>query len=101
MTDPTRLIDEAGGDELTGSLLQLARSEGPSADGRRKIMAALAAASVASLATQGAQAASTTSKGLTVAKWGALAVAAVAIPAALMLRTSDDATPVHAVPSSL
>ncbi|HVY26609.1 MAG TPA: hypothetical protein VHB79_08640 [Polyangiaceae bacterium] len=101
MTDPTRLIDETGGDELEGSLLQLARNEGPSAEGRRKILAAIAAASATSLATQGAKAASSTSKGLTVAKWGALAVAAIAIPAALLLRSSDDVAPAKAVPSTL
>lgn len=101
MTDPTRLIDETGGDELEGSLLQLARNEGPSAEGRRKILAAIAAASATTAATQGAKAASSTGKGLTVAKWGVLAVAAVAIPAALLLRSSDDATPAKAVPSTL
>jgi hypothetical protein len=101
MTDPTRLIDETGGDELEGSLLQLARNEGPSAEGRRKILAAIAAASATSLATQGAKAASSTGKGLTVAKWGVLAVAALAIPAALLLRSSDDAAPAKAVPSTL
>lgn len=101
MTDPTRLIDEAGGDALTGSLLQLARQEGPSADGRRKILAAIAGASVTSLAAHSAKAASATSKGLTVAKWGALAVAAVAIPAALMLRSSDEGAPAQSVPSAL
>ncbi len=99
MTDPTRLIEEAGGDELEGSLLQLARSEGPSADGRRKILAAIAAASVASLTTQ--PAAATTGRGMTAAKWGVLAVAAVAIPAAILLRNSDDPTPLRAVPSAL
>ena len=102
MTDPTRLIEEAGGDALEGSLLQLARSEGPSTDGRRKILAAIAAASATSLATQPAQAASTSGKGMTVAKWGALAVAAVAIPAAVLLRSGDDApTPVKVAPSAL
>jgi hypothetical protein len=99
MIDPTRLIEEAGGDELEGSLLQLARTEGPSADGRRKILAALAAASAASLTTQ--QAAATTGRGMTAAKWGVLAVAAVAIPAAILLRNSDDPTPLKAVPSAL
>lgn len=103
MTDPTRLIDETGGDALEGSLLQLARSEGPSSEGRRKILAGIAAASAASLATQQAQAASTAGKGLTVAKWGALAVAVVAIPAAiLLLRGGDDAhAPQNPAPSAL
>jgi hypothetical protein len=91
MTDPTRLIEEAGGDALESSLLQLARSEGPSTDGRRKILAAIAAASAASMATQQVQAASAAGKGMTVAKWGVLAVAAVAIPAAILLRGGDDA----------
>lgn len=103
MTDPTRLMEEAGGDDLELSLLQLARSEGPSMDGRRKILAGIAAASAASLATQQAQAATTTAgKGLTVAKWGVLAVAAVAIPAAILLRGQDDASaPLKPAPSAL
>jgi hypothetical protein len=102
MIDPTRLIDEAGGDELEGSLLKLARNEGPSSDGRRKILAAIAAAGATSAATQQAQAASTTGKGLTAVKWGVLAVAAVAIPAAILLRGSDDgSTPLKSAPSAL
>ena len=100
MTDPTRLIDEAGGDELEGSLLQLARSEGPSAEGRRKILAGIAAAGATSLAAHQAKA-STAGKAITVAKWGVLAVAAIAIPAAILLRNGDDVTPVKAVPSTL
>ncbi|HEX2875912.1 MAG TPA: hypothetical protein VHP33_31895 [Polyangiaceae bacterium] len=104
MTDPTpmRLMDEAGGDDLELSLLQLARSEGPSMDGRRKILAGIAAASAASLTSQQAQAASTAGKGLTAAKWGVLAVAAVAIPAAILLRGGDDASaPLKPAPSAL
>jgi len=93
MIDPTRLIEEAGGDPLESSLLQLARNEGPSTDGRRKILAAIAAAGTASLATQQAQAASTASKGMTVAKWGILAVAAVAIPTAIFLLRGADESP--------
>jgi len=94
------LIDEAGGDALEGSLLQLARSEGPSSDGRRKILAGIAAASAASLATQQAQAASTAGKGLTVVKWGALAVAAVAIPAAILLLRGGHASPAPQAPAA-
>jgi hypothetical protein len=100
MTDPTRLIDEAGGDELEGSLLQLARTEGPSAEGRRKILAGIAAAGATSLATSSAKA-SAASKTMTIAKWGVLAVAAVAIPAVILLRNGDDTTAVKAVPSTL
>ncbi len=101
MTDPTRLIEEAGSDELQGSLLRLARGEGPSAEGRRKILAAVAAASAASLATQTAHASGTAGKGLTMAKWGALAVAAVAIPAAVLLQSGEDSALPKAAPSSL
>jgi hypothetical protein len=101
MTDLTRLIDEAGGDALESSLLQLARHDGPSAEGRRKILAGIAAAGATSLATHSAKAASGSAKALTVAKWGALAVAAVAIPAALLLRSTDDGAHVKAVPSTL
>jgi hypothetical protein len=100
MIDPTRLTDEQGGDELESSLLQLARSEGPSADGRRKILAAIAAASATSLATQNAQAASTAGKGMTVAKWGVVAVLALAVPAVLLLRSGQDAR-LKPVPSAL
>ncbi len=99
MIDPTRLIEETGGDELESSLLQLARHEGPSADGRRKILAAIAAASATSLTTQ--QAAASTGKGMTAAKWGVLAVAVVVIPAAILLRNADEPTTLKAVPSAL
>lgn len=101
MTDPTRLIEEAGGDELEGSLLRLARDEGPSADGRRKILAAIAAGSAASLATQTAHATGTAGKGMTVAKWGALAVAAVAIPAAVLLSSGGEGAAPQGPSSSL
>lgn len=101
MTDPTRLIDEAGGDALESSLLQLARHDGPSAEGRRKILAGIAAAGVTSLAASSAKAATSSAKAVTIAKWSALAVAAVAIPAALLLRSTDDGAHVKAVPSTL
>ena len=100
MIDPTRLTDEQGGDELESSLLQLARNEGPSTEGRRKILAAIAAASATSLATQNAQAASTAGKGMTVAKWGVVAVLALAVPAVLLLRSGQDAR-LKPVPSAL
>ncbi len=101
MTDPTRLIDEVTGDELEGSLLRLARSEGPSADGRRKILAGIAAAGVTSLASHSAQATGTARKGMTIAKWGVVAVVAVAIPAAILLRGGDEPAPAKLVPSAL
>lgn len=86
MSDPTRLIDEAGGDELEASLLKLAKNEGPSAEGRRRILAAIAAGSAASLTTEATQAATKASSKAAV-KWGVIGagVAALAIPAALLL----------------
>jgi hypothetical protein len=99
MTEPTRLIEE-GGDELENSLLRLARSEGPSPEGRRKIMAGIAAAGVTSLAAQTATA-SGAAKGLSVVKWSLVAAVAVAIPAAIWLRNSGEEAPSKQVPSAL
>ena len=101
MTDPTRLIDEAGGDELEHSLLNMARHEGPSPEARRKILAGIAAAGATTAATQTADAAVKTTKGISAAKWGVLAVAAVAIPAAILLRGGDETAPSKLVPSAL
>jgi hypothetical protein len=101
MTDPTRLIDEAGGDELETSLLNMARSEGPSPEARRKILAGIAAAAATTATSQTAEAAVKTGKGLSAAKWGLLAVAAVAIPAAVFLQGGDEARPSPPAPSTL
>jgi len=86
MTEPTRLMDEAGGDELETSLLQLAKNEGPSMEGRRKILAAIAAGGTASLASQSAQAASTTAAKGAAIKWSLVGAGAagVAVGAALL-----------------
>lgn len=84
---PTRLMHEAGGDELAASLLQLAKHEGPSPEGRRKILAGIAAGGAASFATQGAKAASVPTGQAVAVKWGFLGAGAVvlAVPAALLL----------------
>jgi hypothetical protein len=97
------LIDEPGGDELEASLLRLARDEGPSADGRRRILAGIAAAGATGVVSQTAEAAAKAgSKGASLVKWGLLATAVVAIPAALLLRgTQEPAAPRIAPPSSL
>lgn len=86
MTEPTRLMEEAGGDELETSLLQLAKNEGPSPEGRRRILAAIAAGGAASLSSQTADAAAKVGGKSAALKWGLLGVAALAIPAALLLR---------------
>jgi hypothetical protein len=99
--DLTRLMDEPGGDELETSLLRLARGEGPSPEGRRRILAGIAAASAtgAVSTTAEAAAATTSSKGMQALKWGLLGVAAVAVPAALLLGSKDDAPPALVTPS--
>jgi hypothetical protein len=101
MTEPTRLIDEPGGDELEASLLRLARSEGPSADGRRRILAGIAAAGATGVASQTAEAAAKAGgKGAAAVKWGLLAVAVVGIPAALLLRGGDQQPATRSAPPS-
>jgi hypothetical protein len=99
MTGPTRLTEEAGGDELETSLLQLAKSEGPSAEGRRKILAAIAAGGAASLAAQTAKAASGAGAKSAALKWGLLGAAALAVPALLLLRGAADRAPQPLSPS--
>ncbi|HEY6077381.1 MAG TPA: hypothetical protein VIW29_01175 [Polyangiaceae bacterium] len=90
MTEPTRIIDEAGADDLELSLLRLARSEAPSADGRRRVMAGVAAMGVASLASQSAEAAKLGAHGLSSGvKWALLGIAAVALPSVLWLLSGE------------
>jgi hypothetical protein len=103
MTGPVRLIEEAGGDQLETSLLQLAKNEGPSPEGRRKILAAIAAGGAASLASQTAEAATSTGAGAKSAalKWGLLGAAALAIPAALLLRGANEPAPPRVAPSAI
>lgn len=93
MSEPTRLIDETGADALELSLLRLARSEGPSATGRRRMLAGVAAMGVASLASQSAEAAKLGAHGLASGvKWALLGIAAVALPSVLWLR-GEEPTP--------
>jgi hypothetical protein len=92
MTEPTRLTDEAGGDELETSLLQLAKNEGPSLEGRRRILAAIAAGGAASLASQTADAASATAGKGAALKWGLVGAGAlgVAIGATLLFGGTNE-----------
>lgn len=105
MTEPTRLIDELGGDEVEASLLRLARDEGPSPEGRQRILAGIAAAGATGLAAQSAEAAAKVGgKGLSALKWALLGVAAVAVPAALLVAGKDEPGPgrrLAAPPSAL
>ena len=92
MTEPTRLMDEAGGDELETSLLQLAKNEGPSLEGRRRILAAIAAGGAASLASQTADAANTTAAKGAALRWSLIGAGAagLAVSAALLFGSSDE-----------
>jgi len=94
MSEPTRLIDEASGDKLEASLVQVARSEGPSPEGRLRILAAIAGASAATDATGTAHAATgskVAAKGmLSYVPWGVLGVVAVAVPTALWLGRGEE-----------
>lgn len=102
MTDLTRLVDEAGGDELEASLLRFARGEGPSPDARRKIMAGIAAGGVATLAAGTAKAGATAAAGkLSIVKWGALLAVAAAVPAAFWLSSNDEGKATKSIPSAL
>lgn len=101
MTEPTRLMDEAGGDELETSLLQLAKNEGPSMEGRRKILAAIAAGGAASLASQTADAASTAAAKGAALKWSLLGAGAagVAVGAALLFGSANEPARLPPAPS--
>jgi hypothetical protein len=100
MNDPTRLVDEAGADELEGSLLRLARQDGPSAASRQKILAGVVAGGAASLTAPSAQAATTVGRSLSLGKWLLLAVAAGGIPAAVLLATGKEVAPPPSAPSA-
>lgn len=104
MTGLTRLMDEPGGDRLEASLLRLARSEGPSPEGRRRILAGVAAAAAAttSLVGRSADAATQSGKAASAAKWVLLGAAVVAVPAALLLQggSGSQPAPKHLPPPS-
>lgn len=101
MTEPTRLTEEAGGDELETSLLQLAKNEGPSPEGRRKILAGIAAGGAASLSSQTADAAGKVTSKSAALKWALLGAAALAIPAVLLLGGSSDPGPASNTPRTV
>jgi hypothetical protein len=84
MKDLNRLLEEPGADELEADLLRLARSEGPSAEGRRRILASLGvgvAAGTISAPSDPTPKASSTASSAAV-KWGV--ASAVAIGASIV-----------------
>jgi hypothetical protein len=80
MKDLNRLLEEPGADPLEVSLVQLARSEGPSAESRRRILAGLAAGIVAgtiSAPSDAAQKAAHSAASSVAVKWGVAGVIAI------------------------
>jgi Outer membrane lipoprotein len=80
MKDLNRLLEEPGADPLEVNLLQLARSEGPSAESRRRILAGLAvgiAAGTISAPSDAAQKATRSAASSAAVKWGVASVVAI------------------------
>jgi hypothetical protein len=80
MKDLNRLLDEPGADALEVDLLRLARSEGPSAESRRRILAGLGvgiAAGTISASSDAAQHATSSAASSAAVKWGVASVVAI------------------------
>ncbi|HEY1533250.1 MAG TPA: hypothetical protein VGF76_04515 [Polyangiaceae bacterium] len=80
MKDLNRLLEEPGADPLEVSLVQLARSEGPSAESRRRILAGLGAgiaAGTISAPSDAAQKATHSAASSVAVKWGVASVIAI------------------------
>jgi hypothetical protein len=80
MKDLNRLLDEPGADALEVDLLRLARSEGPSAESRRRILAGLGvgvAAGTISASSDAAQHATSNAASSAAVKWGVASVVAI------------------------
>ena len=98
MKDLSRLLDEQGTDPLEADLLRLARSEGPSGESRRRILAGLGVAVAAGTVSQSSAAATSTAgvasrSGL---KWGigsALGVGACAAAFLIFSHHAPNAEP--------
>ena len=80
MKDLNRLLDEPGTDPLEANLLRVARSEGPSGESRRRILAGLGvgiAAGTLAEPSGAAQTATGSTAGSAAVKWGIAGVVAV------------------------
>ncbi|HEY4107315.1 MAG TPA: outer membrane protein assembly factor BamD [Polyangiaceae bacterium] len=104
MKDLTRLLDESGTDPLEADLLRLAKSEGPSGDSRRRILAGLGVALAAGTVSEPSSAASSPSAPKVASraalKWSIAGIAAVgaSVAAFLLLRPhAPQAEPVRQV----
>jgi len=105
MKDLNRLLDEPGTDPLQVDLLRLARSEGPSSEGRRRILAGLGvgvAAGTLSQTSSAAQNAAGSAVSSAALKWGVAGVVAIgaSVVAFLSLRSPVPSTSVTSVASA-
>jgi len=107
MKDLSRLLDEPGTDPLEADLLRLARREGPSRDGRQRILAGLGVAAAASTASSSSAAASKGANAVRAVAWhaalkwaifGAVGVGAAAV--ALLVFGHHAPKPVSAPPAN-
>ena len=100
MKDLNRLLEEPGADPLEVNLVQLARSEGPSAESRRRILAGLGAGVVAgtiSAPSDAAQKATHSVASSVAVKWGVAGVIAIGAAVVAFLSLQPKAhTPVAA-----
>ena len=100
MKDLNRLLEEPGADPLEVNLVQLARSEGPSAESRRRILAGLGAGIVAgtiSAPSDAAQQATQSAASSVAVKWGVAGVIAIGASVVAFLSLQPKAhTPVVA-----
>lgn len=106
MKDLNRLLDEPGTDPLEANLLRLARSEGPSGESRRRILAGLGmgvAAGTLSQTSGAAQTAAGSAAKSAALKWGVASVIAVgaSVVAFISLRPSASVSAAVAPMTSL
>jgi hypothetical protein len=92
MKDLNRLLDEQGTDPLEADLLRLARSEGPSGESRRRILAGLSVAVAAGTVSSASSAAASSGEAGTAAvashtalKWGLFGTVLVGAAAVALL----------------
>ena len=94
MKDLSRLLDEQGTDPLEADLLRLARSEGPSGESRRRILAGLGVAVAAGTVSQSSAAASKGAASVasrSALKWGIFGSVLVGAAAVALLVTRHPA----------
>jgi hypothetical protein len=103
MKDLNRLLEEPGADALEVNLLRLARSEGPSAESRRRILAGLGvgiAAGTISVSSDAAQHATSSAASSAAVKWGVASVVAIGASVVAFLSLPPKAPTQQLAPAS-